>query len=409
LEKHVHTVAIGDIGVLDDMIHIGDEAMFEAFVGEARSRGIGDVVAVSANPAETSERYQLASVGGIGFPAADGRAAQEDRLDRVLRTAAGEGGLLAPDDAAHGVIEAIRDGGGVVITGGGNLASTWPAHIFERLAIAAIADAVGKPVVVSGQTIGPFVSAEDAVLLRRLFSIARLVSVRESRSLTLAEQLGAPVERLRLGADDASFLAGEATPPTLPFCVVTLANHVGDADREQVIGAIADLLDEIVATTDLDIVFLAHFGSLVEDQSRGDSVVHKRVMAQMRSRRVLAEVPADAAAAALLARSASLVVTSRYHPAVFAVPAGVPTIGIPVDDYTTVKLTGALQNFGQDGILPVADLLAGRGPALVERLWESRDSIRASGRARAAEQRAASAEWWDRVVAVLGEAERGDR
>lgn len=397
----MHTVAIGDIGVLDDMIHIGDEAMFEAFVDEARSRGLGDVIAVSANPAESSERYGLTSIRGIGFASLDGRAAQEDRLDRAVRTAAGEGGLLPADDTVHGVIEAIRDSGGVVITGGGNLASTWPSHIFERLTIAAIAEALDKRVVVSGQTIGPFVTPVDAVLLRRLFSIASLVGVRESRSLALAGQLGVPAERLHHTADDASFLAGEATPPTLPFCVVTLANHVGDADREQVIAAIADLLDEVVAITDLDIVFLAHFGSLAEGQVRGDSVVHKRVIAQMRSRRVLAVVPADAAAAARLARSASLVVTGRYHPAVFAVPAGVPTIGIPVDDYTTVKLTGALRNFGQDGILPVAELLSDGGPALVERLWASRDEVRANGRDRAVEQRAASAQWWDLVAAVL--------
>lgn len=402
----MRVVAIGDVGVIDEMIHIGDEAMFEAFVDAMRARGLESVVAISASPSETTERYRadgfrVEAIRGIGFaPSAGGRAAQEDRLDRVLRTAAGEIGLLPDDDCAHAVIDAIRSSDGVVVTGGGNLASTWPSHIFERLGIAAIADALGIPFVVSGQTLGPQLTDDDAALVARLLGLAALVSVRESASLAVAESLGVPSDRLRLGADDASFLF-DKTLPVLPYCAVTLANHVGDSDRDAVIAAAADLLDEIVEITDLDIVFLAHFGSLDDSRVRGDSVVHQRVMAQMISQRVLAVVPPDAPAAARIARSASLVVTSRYHPAVFAVPAGVATIGIPVDDYTTVKLTGALRNFGQDGILPVADLLAGGGPELLARVWAARDATGAAGRAIAGAQHAATAAWWDRVAAVL--------
>jgi len=403
---HVRVVAIGDVGVIDKMIHIGDEAMFEAFVDAMRARGLESVVAVSANPAETSERYStedfsVEAVPGIGFaPTAGGRAVQEDRLDRVRRTAAGETGLLPDDDSAHAVIGAIKGSDGVAVTGGGNLASTWPSHIFERLAIAEIADAFGIPFVVSGQTLGPQLTDDDSALVARLLGLARLVSVRESASLAVAERLGVLPDRLQLGADDASFLLDDALA-TLPYCVVTLANHVGDADRDAVIASLADLLDEVVETTDLDIVFLAHFGSLDDSRVRGDSVVHERVMARMESKRVMAAVPADAPAAARIARSASLVVTSRYHPAVFAVPAGVATIGIPVDDYTTVKLTGALKNFGQDGILPVRGLLAGDGPALLARVWGERDATATAGRTIADSQRAATAAWWDRVAQVL--------
>ena len=405
-EIHVRVVAIGDVGVIDKMIHIGDEAMFEAFVHAMRARGLDSVVAVSANPAETSERYgtegfSVESVHGVGFaPTAGGRAAQEDRLDRVQRTAAGETGLLPDDDSAHALIDAIRGSDGVAVTGGGNLASTWPSHIFERLAIAGIAEALGKSLVVSGQTLGPELTDDDSAMVARLLGLARLVSVREPASLAVADRLGVPADRLQLNADDASFLLDDALP-ALPYCVVTLANHVGDADRDAVITSIADLLDEVVDTTDLDILFLAHFGSLDDSRVRGDSVVHERVMAQMESRRVIAVVPPDATAAARIARSATLVVTSRYHPAVFAVPAGVATIGIPVDDYTTVKLTGALQNFGQNGILPVKGLLAGDGPALLARVWEARDATAIAGRGIADAQRLATAAWWDRVAEVL--------
>src|SRR5438067_852238 len=42
------------------------------------------------------------------------------------------------------------------------------------------------------------------------------------------------------------------------------------------------------------------------------------------------------------AAGASLVISSRYHPIVFALIAGVPSLGIYGDDYCRIKLQGAL-------------------------------------------------------------------
>ncbi len=108
----------------------------------------------------------------------------------------------------------------------------------------------------------------------------------------------------------------------------------------------------------------------------------------------------DSATSAALARGAELVISSRYHPVVFAVSGGVPSIGIPVDDYTTTKLTGALGNFGQTSLLPIDGLLAGDGADLFFDVWQARQLIRERGLAEAALQRAASSAWWDRVAAA---------
>jgi len=109
----------------------------------------------------------------------------------------------------------------------------------------------------------------------------------------------------------------------------------------------------------------------------------------------------DSVAAARLARGASLVISSRYHPAVFAVSGGVPTIGIPVDDYTTTKLTGALGNFGQNALVSAERLVAGVAPAVASAVWDDREGIRERGLLLAGSARVASAAWWDRVAAAL--------
>jgi polysaccharide pyruvyl transferase WcaK-like protein len=165
----------------------------------------------------------------------------------------------------------------------------------------------------------------------------------------------------------------------------------------------AQLLDGVAARTGLDIVFFAHFGSTRPEEAVGDTIVHNRIRARMSANASVFRTT-DSPAAAALARGAALSISSRYHPAVFAVSAGVPAVGIAVDDYTTTKLTGALGNLGQNGVLPLADLLAGNGHSTVAGVWDSRDAIRAQHAGIIDDARAASSAWWDRVAAALSSA-----
>jgi polysaccharide pyruvyl transferase WcaK-like protein len=384
----VRIVAIGDIGVVDGMIHIGDEAMFGALVAALRSRGVESITGISSNPAESADRYGIDAVEPIGF--GSDRAQNEARMRDALGP--------APDPRARAVVEAVRAADAVVVAGGGNMTSLWPHHVFERATLGAIAAALGKPLVVTGQTIGPVLDAADGALVTGLLDSARLVGLREPSSLELVRGLStsSPASsRAELTIDDASYLVDE--PAAIgDYCLVSLASHVGAADRDAVVRETAALLDGL----GMPVRFLAHFGSLVPGESRGDSVMHDRVMAAMRSPATVV-TPTDSEAAARLARGASFVVSSRYHPVVFAVPAGVPALGIPVDGYTGVKLRGALGNFGQDGLLPVDELVAGRGGAVASGVLARREEIRSRAAQLSPSKRAASADWWDRVAAAL--------
>lgn len=382
----MRVVALGDIGVTDGMIHIGDEAMFESAVKQLRARGVDEFVGVSVNPADTSQRYGIESIQRIGF--APGTEAAEQRLARIL--------ALEPEagDPAQAVIDAVRRADGVLVTGGGNLSSLWPSHVYERAALAGIAQALGKPFVISGQTLGPALDGDDRTKVAALLASARLAGVREPDSAALAAALGIP--GVRQLVDDASFLIDDAATPG-DYCAVTLANHVGAADRGAFESRAAELLDRIAATTGLRIIFSAHFAAIDRAESRGDSAMHARVAAHMSAPWSI-EPTTDSAASARFARNAGLVVSSRYHPTVFAVAAGVPTIGIHVDDYTQTKLTGALGNFGQSSLVSAAALVGGEAAQGVERAWEQRDITRTRDHSAA---RASSGLWWDDVAAAL--------
>ena len=66
----MRVVALGDVGVIDDMMHIGDEAMFQAAHDELTARG-ASLVAVSSVPDETAARYGMEAVRRIRFDGLD--------------------------------------------------------------------------------------------------------------------------------------------------------------------------------------------------------------------------------------------------------------------------------------------------------------------------------------------------
>lgn len=374
------------------MMHIGDEAMFEEFLDQARARGVDGVIAISAEPDETGLRYGIQSIPRLGLVG--------DRATMLERAHAIVAGTIDDGDPARATMRAVEAADRLVVTGAGNLASTWPVHIIERWALSLLAAAAGIPFVVTGQTLGPELTPDDEALLTELLSSAEIVGVREAASLALARRLG--ITQAVQTVDDASFLRiDEPTPATgeiAPgYCLVSLSTHVGAADRVAFQTAVAGLLDAIAETTGLRVVFYAHFGPLDGEPARGDVVMHRAVADLMTAP---SEVVAtgDSDAAAWLARRADLVVSSRYHPAVFAVSSGVATLGIAVDEYTTVKLTGALGNFGQRGVVSADDVISGAAVAASAELWRDRDEIRERSMGIARERRDDSIAWWDRVV-----------
>lgn len=397
----VRLLSIGDIGVFDDMMHIGDEAMFEALRDEMRLRDVR-LVAVSSEPAESAERYGVDTVPRVGF-AGLSRDAAEDRMRRVT-AAAKRPSSLAADDPAHAVIDAVANTDGVVIAGGGNLASRWPVHIYERVTLAAIARAFGRPVVVTGQTLGPDLVGADRTLLSHALREADLVGVRETSSLALARELGVEA---RLGVDDASFLgdrdsgAGEGPDALGPRSgvLVSLSLALGGAPRDETVLRIARLVDRAAEITGEPVAFHAHFGPLDPSApARGDAVLHDEVRARMTTpSRVIPT--GDPRAAARLARSSALLITGRYHPAVFAAPAGVPIVGLVADDYTRIKQLGVLGHWGQDGVAPLSDA-DGEGVAVLGSVWAARERIATQAAAREPQNRAEASRWWDTIANV---------
>ncbi|QCQ17946.1 polysaccharide pyruvyl transferase family protein [Microbacterium sp. RG1] len=386
-------LAIGDVGVVDDLFHVGDEAMFDAAVVELRRRGI-DTIGVSSAPAETRERYGIDAVDRLGFVGLD-RDAAARRAEQLADAATGRA-LLAADDPARGVLDALDAVTGVLHTGGGNLASRWPVHIYERTTLTRMAAARGLPVIFSGQTFGPDLTADDEARLRAALAAAALVGVREGATDALVRSWGLDPRRQ---VDDASFLDAPAVAPASGPLLVSLSGWYAHRPLDAVDAALARMIDTAAAITGAPIVFHAHFGPLADGDVRGDVVVHERVRARLQTPSRL-ETTADTAHAVALARSARLLISSRYHPVVFAAPSGVPVLALAADEYTRIKLTGALEPWGQDGVIDIDDAAA--ASALLPALASGVASLRDAAAERSDAHRSRASQWWDDVAAALG-------
>lgn len=386
-------LAIGDVGVVDDLFHVGDEAMFDAAVIELRRRGLA-TIGVSSAPAETRERYGIDAVDRLGFAGLDREAAAR-RAEQLVDAATGTIHLAA-DDAAQGVLDALGTVTGVLHTGGGNLASRWPVHIYERTTLTRMAAARGLPVAFSGQTFGPDLTADDEIRLRAALATAGLVGVREGTTEALVRSWGLDPRRQ---VDDASFLAAPAVVPASGPLLVSLSGWYAHRPTDAVDAALARMIDTAAEITGAPVVFHAHFGPLTDGDVRGDVVVHERVRAHLRTASRL-ETTADTAHAVALARSARLLISSRYHPVVFAAPSGVPVLALAADEYTRIKLTGALGPWGQDGVVDIDDAVA--ASALLPGLISRAASLREAAAERFDAHRSRASQWWDDVAAALG-------
>jgi polysaccharide pyruvyl transferase WcaK-like protein len=370
-------------------------------------------------PSPRSPLVFLADVGGSSFHVGDEAmlAANLAALHRVeperpvVVVGRGEG-----SDAAAAL---LPQAGGLFLSGGGNLSSSWPGLLQQRLLWLQEARRLGVAVVTGGQTIGPDLApGERTALAGALAGVAHL-GVRELPSAALALAMGVPAERLAYQPDDAFFLAGRAPSaeenaqlpalPAAPYLAVTLDPTFAAAGSRAGLAGIAAQLSRFAAENGLPLAFVPHVGPLGgraeraenEGDLRAGGALARLLAAQGTACTLLPVMPPEAVA--WITQRAALVVSSRYHPLVFATAAAVPCLGLHRDAYTRIKLQGALLHAGMEAwCLSQGAAEEGGLLAALRRLWAGRDGARQTMRAALPPLAAAEEARWRRLWARLG-------
>ena len=350
---------IGDVAGQSDY-HLGDEAMLEANLARFRQLLPGIRFTVfSRDPAWTSVRYGVDSV----------------RTPTIRRGVTAE------------VIEALRQADGLVISGGGNISGTWPEKVDERIALLTIARDLGRPVVVVGQTLGPTLSLDQSARLAHVLPWAGWVGVRDEESGAVARSLGVPPARVHRQLDDAFFLepqpvingrAEHLRRESRPLVLVTLDASFGAAGHREALRAIASQLDGVADSLGAALWFVPHVGGTAVPDTHCDLVAGRVLAACLRTPLHLLDLWQPREVRWLVAQAA-MVISTRYHPIVFATAAGTPALALHQDEYTRIKLRGALASVGLEGwCLSTADAARGALLPLAVELWRERQAVRAS-------------------------------
>jgi polysaccharide pyruvyl transferase WcaK-like protein len=377
-----------DIGG-DDRRHIGDEAMLESNLAALRARVKPiDVTLVSRDPAASTARYGCRAVAPLTF-SADPQASEE-RREALMAFVANAARRELP------VVDALAEADALIISGGGNLSATWPDLLYERIGLIELARAFGKPVAVLGQTIGPQLRGDEAEQLGCALAYARFVGLRERPSLALAARLGVPTSAQWYQCDDSLF-----GPATSPVGGARIAVTVDPQLRASPLAfdAFVAQLRELLTQTGAALSLVPHaFGGAPSDDVEARIVAGRLGL----SHDVVAS-GLDADGARAHTARAALVISTRYHPIVFALGAGVPALGIHADDYCRIKLRGALEHAGlARWSLDYDGVAHGELLPLALALWRRRDDVSRTIRAQHATWRRNEQVRWDTVMQRLG-------
>ena len=270
--------------------------------------------------------------------------------------------------------DAIATMDALVVSGGGNLNSRYGWLLYERAAAVRAAEHAGVPVYVTGQSLGPVLSPEDAQVLERMLRTARSVTVREHSSLAWCRERGIDA---RLSVDDATDYLAASPARTLHYAEGVSAGQALDElpERyvcvtvnectEQQAQQIARLLDGMWREHGYAPVFLSHFGD-PQDPTSGDIQAHQRIAEQLSPSTPATLLPIlHADQSVTVHRAAAFTLTSRYHPAVFSAAAGIPVLALVPDAFTQMRVGGALRQYGLGEFTLPLGMLAGGVPELM--------------------------------------------
>ncbi|MEO8482226.1 MAG: polysaccharide pyruvyl transferase family protein [Acidobacteriota bacterium] len=383
--RPIRIVTVGDVGHTSSF-HVGDEAMTLALIEDAAKARAGiEWTVLSLQPAQAAQAFGVATAQSLSFRNCAGPAEREQRLaqlDAILANPPEEWTRHAPPEWRD-ALSSIVDCDAVIIAGGGNLSRTWPQHVFERVAMARAARRAGKPLAITGQTLGPSLDDRTRQLVRELLTDSVFNGLREAQSAALALELGGRPDRTFLQFDDAIGVSGvepagaSAIVGDAPFIAVTL-NRLADAsDTAGIVPRLASELRSLHRATGAAVVLVPHVGNLDGTPSE-DVLFGREIVAAAGSAGDVRLAPLPSIREAVwYCQRADIVVSTRYHPIVFAVGAATPSLFVSQDRYTLVKGQGALALAGLDAwTLPVSAAAMGLlAPAALD-LWQQRDAVR---------------------------------
>lgn len=355
---------VGDVGRRrDGFYHVGDEAtLYQNYSLYCRA---GDFDLTLLSWALTHDYMELSEhefwempTGQEGWQRVVGIVEQAKRWKHLP--------FLKYSPESRICFELIRDQDLIHILGGGNLNSIFPVQLYSRALIMLLAKVLGKPVLVTGQTIGPLDSPTDREAARCALNAVEVITVRDSGvSPSLIKELGISHPQLHIGLDDAYFIEGSPSSALDPFWLsrtpgrmplrVGVSVHLND-DTVPLRQVLAHALNELALSTPIEVYFIPHI--VMSQDTRRDVPfmrdISTRLSTDIPQRAITCQdlmkhpEPAKERLVKSLTAAMDVVVATRYHALVFALSSGVPVLALNSGEYYNGKNLGLLEMVFED-------------------------------------------------------------
>jgi len=262
------------------------------------------------------------------------------------------------------LLQLIDDADLIYMVGGSPLNSLYSvAGFYPKALVFLVGSIFRKPIVLSGQTIGPFYRPFDRWLARYALNRIAYIAVRdEGISTEILRQLRVSRPTIIEVADDAWALepaSPEAVADVLrqenierrglgPLVgITTRFLSTASLDKDGVRDLFAQVCDQLVELFDATIIFVPMFVN--EDPAFDDRVEAKRIKNRTRNRERIQILQGEYTPEIIkgVLGTVDLGIGTRYHGVLFTLSMSKPAIAITLDEYYTMKMMGVMRPMGQ--------------------------------------------------------------
>jgi polysaccharide pyruvyl transferase WcaK-like protein len=263
--------------------------------------------------------------------------------------------ILSASAKVRRILRTVGECDLLYIAGSGGFNDIWlRAGLVARMVCVRLFGYAGKPVVISGQGVGPLTSRFGRRFLKKSMHHVDLITFRDLEgSQRFLAGLGVPESKMRSVGDDsmglepsdresaAALIREAGLDPSQPILGVTA--RLTTWHKKEVLGyagQIAAILDRLIETFRTKVLFVPTEFWPSKGWDDRDHAYH--VLRQMRHWREAAVIhpELDPARTKALVGLCRMYLALPYHPCVFALEAGVPVVGLYSGAYHEARLKG---------------------------------------------------------------------
>ncbi len=345
----MNILIVGDVGELShSWRHIGDEAMLYTNIKKIQAKDPHAKITLLSNTLSHSQLNLYKEILNSDFNTS------KTRLLKLAGFAVLVFALKHLKLNFFRLPTIIKNQDYILFSGGGNLNSLFPGILYNRTKISLIARIYNKPLIITGQTIGPIFSQQDRVLLTILLKFSKIIGIRDK---SYSSEYIRPTRYLlkTKSAPDDAYLFPLQPEKNIQLSIDRSFFNIGISLRDWDSDLLKKTLKEVFTVPfhlnspkPIRLYLIPH---IIDEHDKGDL----EAMREIFKNSILNTIDLDHRLISSnqnispeeivfrFTAAMDMVITTRYHGLIFSLDACVPTLGIFENEYYKMKLLGAFE------------------------------------------------------------------